>query len=804
MLSCKASKRLKQLLKRKKARRRKLQLLRRPRRASIEIQRWARGFLIRLRQCRKEKLWRELVAEDEERELAKIANLGLAGSEVLRPPQEKEGRGVLLLEDGTAAYDSVVRLQAYARRLAAQRILKMYRAAVQIQRWYRRTISIRQWSKVVTSQPGAMSPATRSRLHTMHTTSEYRRHRAALRIQSMMRNGVLQRQVGKVRGCAVRIQALVRSYQARAALDHQLLAAYRMQQWYRYRLAVRTAITQGSGSNRSTQSAKWFRDLRVKSRKLRVRDRSLISDRLFAALTRQKQREGPSSRSRDIEGGGVASSVLSLLHRKYRRPRKAEQQSHSAPTAGIKPGKKSTANALMRGEGGVDHERVMRHMKLYMDRQSVAVAEEKKVDQDRRIEGHAVLPKRGPRVPEPVDMDSSLIAENVSAQHQTVVAALKPSAAGNRLRAAVKKAMTPKQFFESIAEWFRNIGKKKPKLVNGGGQNILPHGADSSNANHDSVAAVSSSREEEPSDRSAKDRAQIGKEEHKVRGARQGLRGTISNQVRPIGEVEHRRAVVPHERSTSQRNRDLRRKVSIASHTEVRRNQPVNAVTANTNVVDASQLSDPSYPYGHPTKLFGAWSRYQDPTTGNSFFYNERTDISTWQRPSTPPGGRLYTSSSRAPASDDVSGAGSGPWASARRHKPRGFGRHQLSLELAEIDRLEQKETSRPGLHAARQSASVAPLSSIRSRGSARPSQRRLQGVVKRRLMKRGDKLSFQEAVKLKGFGRAIADLPSTIKMVAAFKKFGEILARPFSKDKYFRNKGKQVDRVKSRHGPAV
>lgn len=121
-----------------KARKRKLQLLRRPRRASIEIQRWARGFLVRLRQRRREQLWRELVAEDEERELAKIANLGVAGSEVLRPPHEErtQTRGVLLLEDGTPAYNSVVRLQSFARGLAGRRVLWSHRAAVQIQRWY--------------------------------------------------------------------------------------------------------------------------------------------------------------------------------------------------------------------------------------------------------------------------------------------------------------------------------------------------------------------------------------------------------------------------------------------------------------------------------------------------------------------------------------------------------------------------------------------------------------------------------------------------------------------------------------------
>ena len=79
-----------------------------------------------------------------------------------------------------------------------------------------------------------------------------------------------------------------------------------------------------------------------------------------------------------------------------------------------------------------------------------------------------------------------------------------------------------------------------------------------------------------------------------------------------------------------------------------------------------------------------------------------------------------------------------------------------------------------------------------------------MRRLATRKLTKPGEQLPFAEAVKLKALGKAIAELPSTVKMVAAFAKLGAVLARPFSKDKYFRNTGKKVDREKARHGPVV
>ncbi len=83
-----------------------------------------------------------------------------------------------------------------------------------------------------------------------------------------------------------------------------------------------------------------------------------------------------------------------------------------------------------------------------------------------------------------------------------------------------------------------------------------------------------------------------------------------------------------------------------------------------------------------------------------------------------------------------------------------------------------------------------------------------MRRLVTRKLTKPGEQqqqlLPFAEAVKRKGLGKAIAELPSTVKMVAAFAKLGAVLARPFSRDKYFRNTGKKVDREKARHGPVV
>ena len=110
---------------------------------------------------------------------------------------------------------------------------------------------------------------------------------------------------------------------------------------------------------------KWFQDLTVRSRAMAVRDKSLVSDKLFAKLSRHKRRESADDDDKTAadggsggSGGGLATSVLGLLHGSYRRPRNAAADSDSDAARGVRRG----------GEASVDKQRVMRNMKLFRDR----------------------------------------------------------------------------------------------------------------------------------------------------------------------------------------------------------------------------------------------------------------------------------------------------------------------------------------------------------------------------------------------------------------------------------------------------
>ena len=197
----------------------------------------------------------------------------------------------------------------------------------------------------------------------------------------------------------------------------------------------------------------------------------------------------------------------------------------------------------------------------------------------------------------------------------------------------------------------------------------------------------------------------------------------------------------------------------------------------------------------------------------------------TWVRPQRKDGRRAIDAEIEATSPSNprkVTETRTDTWAGSRRLSLRGFGRHQLSVELVQMEEEQEAREAEEGRgsgnrrvrgsRGGRNSSQVAPLSLLEEASNPRSSGggggggkggRKNLAVVTRRLMSK-KKLTFAEAVKMKGLGRAIAELPSTVKMVAAFKKFGQILARPFSKDKYLRNTGKQRDRVKARHGPLV
>ena len=758
-----------------KARRKRILMLRRPKRASIEIQRWARGYLVRKKMQQMAQLWKAVALDDEARALESMAQRGIAGSQVLLPRKRPKGSGVLIFNEGSPEHAAVIRLQAYARRLAGQRILWRHRAATKLARFYRRTIILRKWMGTLFKAQAKISSSLRMMLQRRKFVSEYRVHRSAVKIQAAFRALRWRRVVRRVRQRVILIQAWVRTYQLRCRLDKQNFAAYQIQGWYRYFKAMRVQLRIAAGFK---QVGRWFRRLGLQARALTAHKKGAISDDLFSSLTRHKRRTAREMTRSGKEGNGggsaMASSVIGLMNSHYKRARMGT----------------TSATDSVSGEGQVDKMRVLRNMKLLHEHRKVqqreALNAARHLPLDRREpqvdQGSARL---GLRLPEPIDTDVPRATTRQA-----------PGSAAKRLQKAAKRVKTAKEVFDSIGQWFRDLGDKM-KVKPAPTAKVAPVVALAAAA-----AAAASKQQLPPPDSLDPALATTADRQH-IR------ENGVSNAGRSIAEVEHRRSAAARTRrerrvrGTRTATTSTSTSTSAVSRLGTESKQPS---TDSKHRDPKNSTRDPEFPFGHPTKLYDGWAKYVDPSSGKAFYFHEQNDDVTWTRPEPQSSVSTGHFTSR---NDDT-------WSRASRSAPRGFGRHQLNMQHSELDALEDEITQRrnqprsgrpkPVIGAPK----VAPMSSLLPQdpkssqsGGGSPSKRKFQKAVKRQLSS-NTKMSFHDAVKLKGLGRAIDELPSSIKIRKAFQKLGMILARPFSKDKYFRNKGKMVDRRKARHGPAV
>lgn len=379
------------------------------------------------------------------------------------------------------------------------------------------------------------------------------------------------------------------------------------------------------------------------------------------------------------------------------------------------------------------------------------------------------------------------------------------------------KQKTMSTFFKSVNQWFKNIGKRnksdekdkdtgdtKPEIARSVDQNQC-------STTSDSKLAFSNNRRSihEVEDR----RSVMARYLHKrkprnnnlasIEIASSKVKTSAANSFTNDKEINQNSEIDSEKQhSTPFGHAKLERKQAWVLDNEA--DNRSNAKESKTG----NETPETLLPFGHPLILHDGWAQYWDSSTGKPFYYNSLNDQVSWFKPTQQNGTTAVRETLNGRVID-----GNEAWSNARRSGLRGYGRHQLNMEQNEMKLLTeqsiQKQQKAFEPVGSNTTATVTPLSAIltnKTSSSKKTTTKRygMKRSVKQALKRASGKMSFADAVKARGFGKAFAELPSTIKFVAALKKFGRTLARPFSKDKYYRERGRKRHRQKSRHGPTA